>query len=105
MERTQSAPNDPGQMSVTRRVVDAIEMNAQNAGTGAGNMMIVMIMFELVSLAIEATEATAVDTAVVDTTDLTIVLAQASLTPMICSMVRVKRTHTWRTESGSRITR
>jgi hypothetical protein len=42
---------------------------------------------------------------VVDTTDLTRVLAQTSLTPMICSMVLVKRTHMWRTESRSRITR
>jgi hypothetical protein len=92
-------------MSVTRQAVDAIEMIAQIAGTGAGNMMIAMITLELVSLAIKAMEATEVDTAVVDTTDLTRVLAQISLTPMICSMVHVKRTRTWRTESGNRITR
>ena len=105
MERTQSAPSDPGQMSVTRRTVDAIETIAQIARTGAGNMMIAMITLELVSLAIEAMEATAVDTAVVDTTDLTRVLTQTSVTPMICSMVHVKRTRTWRTESGNRVTR
>jgi hypothetical protein len=92
-------------MIVTRQAVDAIEMIAQIAGTGAGNMMIVMITLELVSLAIEAMEATAVDTAVVDTADLTRVLAQTSLTATICSMVHVTRTRTWRTESGNRVTR
>ena len=105
MERTQLAPSDPGQMTVTPRVVDAIEMIAQIAGTGAGSTTIVMITLEPVSLAVEAMEATTVDTAVVDTTDLTRVPAQTSLTATICSMVHVKRTRTWRMESGNRVTR
>ena len=106
-ERTLSVSSDPGQTSVTLRSVDAIEMIAQIAGTGAGSkvMMIEMVTLEPAFLAIEAMEATAADIVVVDTADPTRVLAQISLAATICSTVHVRRTHTWRTESGNRITR
>jgi hypothetical protein len=74
-------------MSATRKAVDAIEMIAQIAGTGAGSTTIAMITSEPDFQAIEAMvvdfqaiEATVVDTAAVDTADPTRVLHRISRT-------------------------